>query len=45
MSEKLGQDCPNDHENASDQEEDELCQPPATFSVETFTPEDQKLNW
>ena len=28
-----------------DGEEDDLCQPPTTFSVETFSPDDQKLNW
>ena len=26
-------------------EEEEHCQPPSTFSVETVSPDEQKLNW
>ena len=32
-----------DYEGHDDDEEQ--CQPPTTFSVETVSPDDQKLNW
>jgi hypothetical protein len=32
-------------QNVVDDDDDDLCEPPSTFSVETFSPYDQKLNW
>jgi hypothetical protein len=43
MSEEL---CSDDvAKSKSDDDDDDLCQPPTTFSVDTFSPDDQKLNW